>query len=135
MSVRIKILTVIYFFILAGIVFLADRKGTRYLLNFVGNIPYGDKIGHFVLMGILSFLVNLTLSARSFQIWKFRYLSGSLIVLVIVTLEEFSQIFIRGRAFDLTDLIADYSGIFLFGELARFVCRRAKQKTSQINLF
>ena len=79
-------------------------------------------------MGVLSFLVNLTLSARSFQIWKFRYLLGSLIVLVIVTLEEFSQIFIRGRAFDLTDLIADYLGIFLFGELAGFVYRRGKQK-------
>lgn len=71
MSARIKILTVIYFFILAGIVFLADRKGTRYLLNFVGNIPYGDKIGHFVLMGILSFLVNLTLSAGVFKFGKF----------------------------------------------------------------
>ena len=128
MSARIKILTIVYFFILAGIIFLADRKGTRYLLNFVGNIPYGDKIGHFVLMGVFSFLVNLALSAQRFQIWKFRYLSGSLIVLLIVTLEEFSQIFIRGRAFDLTDLIVDYLGIFLFGEIARFVCQRSNKK-------
>ena len=125
---RIKILTVIYIFILAGIIFLANRKGTRYLLGFVKNIPYGDKIGHLVLMGVFSFLVNLMLGARSFQIWKIRYLWGSLIVFVIVTLEEISQIFIRGRSFDLTDLAADYLGIFLFGELARLFHQRGKNE-------
>lgn len=127
---RIKILTVIYVFILAGIVFLADRKGTRYLLGFIKNIPYGDKIGHLVLMGVFSFLVNLMLGARSFQIWKIRYLLGSLIVLIIVTLEEVSQIFIRGRSFDLTDLAADYLGIFLFGELARVFHKRGENKNA-----
>ena len=124
MSTRIKIITVIYILILIGIIFLADLRGTRYLLNFVGNIPYGDKIGHFVLMGIFSLLVNLVLQARNFQIWKFRYLLGTLIVLVIVTLEEFSQIFVRGRTFDLSDLVFDYLGIIIFGELARLICRK-----------
>ena len=128
MSARIKILTIVYFFILADIIFLANRKGTRYLLGFVKIVPYGDKIGHFVLMGVLSFLANLMLSARSFQIWKFRYLLGSLVVLAIVTLDEISQIFIRGRSFDLTDLTADYSGIFLFGELARFIYEKGKMR-------
>lgn len=43
----------------------------------------------------------------------------------IVTLEEFSQIFVRGLTFVLTDLIADCIGIFIFGEIARFVCRKS----------
>ena len=94
------------------------------MLNFVGNIPYGDKLGHFVLMGGFSFLLNLVLSAKTFGFGKFNYLLGSLIVFVVVTLEEISQIFVSGRTFDWGDLIFDYFGIFVFGELARFICQR-----------
>ena len=122
-----KILLVVYVFILAVIIFLADRRGTRYLLNFVGNIPYGDKLGHFCLMGGFSFLLNLVLDARTVSVWKLDYLLGSLIVLAVVTIEEISQIFVRGRTFDWGDLFFDYLGIFIFGELARFICRKKKQ--------
>jgi polysaccharide biosynthesis protein VpsQ len=121
---RMKILLIVYIFILAVIIFIAGQKGTRYLLNFVGNIPYGDKLGHFLLMGGFSFLLNLVLNARTFRLWKFNYLLGSLIVLIIVTLEEISQIFVAGRTFDWSDLVFDFLGIFLFGELAKFICRR-----------
>ena len=124
MSTKIKIITLVYILILVGIIVLASFKGTSYLLNFVGRIPYGDKIGHFCLMGIFSLLVNLVLQARMVQIWKFRYLLGSLIVLVIVTLEEFSQIFVRGRTFDATDLVFDYAGIIVFGEISRLIARK-----------
>ena len=126
-SARMKILLVVYVFVLAVIIFLADRKGTSYLLNFVGNIPFGDKLGHFCLMGGLAFLLNLVLNAKTIRFLKINWLIGSLIVLVLVTLEECSQIFIRGRTFDWGDLAVDYLGIFLFGELARFICRRNKQ--------
>ena len=119
---RIKVLTIVYIFILGGIIFIADKKSTSYLLDFIRYIPYGDKIGHFVLMGILSFLANMVLNARTVGIGKLRYLLGSLIVLVLVTIEELSQLFIRGRTFDWTDLIADLAGIIIFGELARLIC-------------
>jgi VanZ family protein len=122
--VRIKILTIVYIFILAGIIVLADLKGTRYLLNFVRFIPYGDKVGHFFLMGMFSLMLNLALNARTFRLWKINLLLGSLIVLAVVTLEEISQKFIRGRSFDLSDLIVDFAGIFIFGELARLICRK-----------
>jgi VanZ family protein len=122
-----KILLGVYVLILAGIIFLADRKGTQYMLRFVGNIPYGDKLGHFCLMGGFSFLLNLVLDARTIGWRKINYLLGSLIVLVLVTLEECSQIFVPRRTFDWDDLIVDYLGIFLLGELARFICRRRKQ--------
>ena len=114
-------ITLCYVILLAGIIFVADIKSTRYMLNFIGNIPYGDKIGHFFLMGIFSFLVNLTLKARRVY-W---ILLGSLIVGSIVTLEEFSQIFVRGRSFDLSDLAADFTGILILGEAAALVCKRA----------
>ena len=123
MSARIKIIALIYIFILAGIIFVADLHGTSYFA-FVGLLPFGDKIGHFCLMGMFSLVVNLALSATTIGIWKLRYLLGSLIVLTIVTIEEFSQIFVRGRGFDSGDLLADAAGIFIFGETARFVAQR-----------
>ena len=75
-------------------------------------------------MGMLSLLVNLALNAKTFRFWKLNYLLGSLIVLTVVTAEEFSQIFVRGRTFDAGDLVFDYAGIFIFGEAARFNCRK-----------
>jgi VanZ family protein len=43
-----------------------------------------------------------------------------------VTLEEFSQLYLRFRSFDLVDLFFDYVGIFLFGQLAYFIKRRRR---------
>ena len=123
-SAGMKILLIVYVFVLAVIIFIASRRGTSYLLQFVGNIPYGDKLGHFLLMGGFSFLLNLVLDARAIGFLKFKFLLGSLIVLLVVTLEEISQIFVAGRTFDQSDLIFDFLGIFLFGELAKFICRR-----------
>lgn len=124
MSAPIKIITVIYIFILAGIIVLADARQTRHLLSFAGNLPLGDKIGHFCLTGMCSLLVNLALNARTLQFWKLNYSPGSFIVAAVVTAEELSQIFVRGRTFDAGDLIFDYAGIFIFGEMARFICRK-----------
>ncbi len=126
----VKILTICYIVLLAMIIFIADRKSTRYLLDFIGNIRYGDKLGHFVLMGFLSFFVNLVLQARTFGVGKVRYLLGSVIVLVLVTIEEFSQLFIRGRTFDWGDLIADSIGIIIFGEIARLIHQKFLSQNS-----
>ena len=124
MSARIKIFATLYIFALAGIVVLADIKEMQYLFRPVRRLPYGDKIAHFLLMGMFSLVVNLVLKARTVRVWKFSYLLGSLIVLVIVTAEEFSQIFFRWRSVDWRDLAADWAGIVIFGEIARLVCRR-----------
>jgi len=123
-SVRIKIIAVVYIFILAGIVVLADIRETQFLFTFVRRLPFGDKIGHFCLMGMFSFVVNLALSARTVRVWKLNYLLGSLLVLTVVTVEEFSQIFVRGRTFDTGDLLADAAGILLFGEATRLIVRK-----------
>lgn len=124
MSARIKIIAVIYIFILAGIVVLADVRETQFLFTFIRRLPYGDKIGHFCLMGMFSLIVNLALNARTIRIWKLNCLLGTLIVLIVVFAEESSQFFVGGRSFDAGDLLADAAGILLFGEAARFVVKK-----------
>ena len=127
MSARIKILAAVYIFVLAGIVVLADVRETQYLFKPIKRIPYGDKIGHFLLMGFLSFAINLALNVKTIRLWRINLLLGSLIVLAVVTLEEISQIFIRGRSFDYRDLIADSAGIFIFGEATRLILRKTSR--------
>ncbi len=129
MSARIKILGAIYIFVLAGIIILADVRETQFLFQGIRKFPLGDKIGHFLLMGMFSLVVNLVLSARTIRIWKLNCLLGSLIVLVIVTVEEISQIYIRGRTFDAGDLAADAAGIIIFGEIARLIYSRQTVKS------
>ena len=88
------------------------------LFSFVYLIPGGDKAGHFFLMGFLSLFVNMALGASRVRIFSLEFPKGSLTVLTAVTLEEFSQFFLRFRGFSLADLLFDYIGIILFGILA-----------------
>ena len=121
---KMKWLTGVYIFILVLIVFLADRKESQFLFRPIRNLPYGDKAGHFLLMGLFSLILNLALSCRTVKIWKLNLLSGSLIVALVVTLEEFSQLFVRYRSFDLVDLCFDYAGIIFFGQLASYLKKK-----------
>jgi len=121
---KIRLIALIYIIALVAIIFIADLEQYRHLLQPIRGIPYGDKVSHFLLMGLLSFLVNLSFSCSRAKILGLYFLKGSLIVAVIVTLEEFSQLFFKYRTFDLVDLLSDYLGIFLFGRIAYFIQRR-----------
>jgi len=77
----------------------------------IEHVPMGDKFAHITLVGTLAFLLNLILGAKTFTIRKMELLLGSCIVFGIMTVEEFSQIYIPMRNFDLVDLMANYLGI------------------------
>lgn len=128
---KMKWLTALYVLILVVIIFLADSKDYRFLFKFIRDTPYGDKAGHFILMGLFSLILNLALSCKMVKLWKINLLMGSLIVALVVTLEEFSQLLIRYRSFDLIDLLFDYAGIFLFGQLACFLTKETFAKMGQ----
>lgn len=123
---KTKIAAALYFLALATIVVLADVRATQPLFAPIRALPSGDKIGHFFLMGGFSFVANLALQARKVGLRRAHFLLGSAMVMAVVTCEEFSQIFIRGRTFDLVDLAVDATGIWLFGELSRLVLKRAR---------
>lgn len=100
------------------IIVLADR-GQLGILGWLDRIPFGDKIGHFVLYGILTLLLDLALF-RSLPRLDRRLLSLRIafILALLIGLEEFSQIFFPNRSFDLVDLAFSYLGVFFFSWLA-----------------
>jgi polysaccharide biosynthesis protein VpsQ len=100
------------------IVVLADGGRLPGTITRLYAFPYGDKVGHFCLMGGVSFCVNLALGGRKVFWRRIGLALGSLLVSGLVTLEEFSQIFFAMRTFDLLDLSASLLGIWLLGGAA-----------------
>ena len=121
---KTKLIAIAYFVFLGVVVYFADSRAHLHWFTYLRSIPGGDKYGHFLLMGSLAFLVNLSLSCRVVRIAGRGFLLGSLVVLVLITIEEISQRFIPYRTFDLTDLLADYLGVFVFSWLALVVQKR-----------
>ena len=83
------------------------------------SFPGGDKAGHFLLFGILSFLLNKSaLSLFSKQSPARLILIVSLLLAILIGLEEWSQSLFPERTMDLTDLLASYAGVTVFALLA-----------------
>jgi polysaccharide biosynthesis protein VpsQ len=113
-----KWLTVLFTLFIILIIVLADT-GNLGIFAGVYHIPYVDKVGHFILYGILALLINLTLFRsipRQNRIW-ISVLSG-LILIVLIGIEEFSQRNFSSRTFSLADLTASYFGVIVFSWLA-----------------
>jgi polysaccharide biosynthesis protein VpsQ len=97
---------------------VADNLGRlRSLINLITSVPGGDKVGHAIFIGTLAFLLNYALSGRMLKIGRYQILWGCLVIAVAMTMEEFSQIWIPIRNFDLLDLAANYFGITMAGWL------------------
>ncbi len=114
---KIKWWTFGYLFFVIAIIMMANQGNYKFIFQWLHIIPYGDKLGHFFLIGLLSLLINLSLNCAKFELWRMNFFKGSAIVLVIITLEEFSQVFIPSRSFDLGDVLANYVGIMFFSYL------------------
>jgi len=110
--------------LIVAIIILAD-KGMLGFLGVINSIPYGDKVGHFILYGIMTLLLDLTfMNSRPHPSSTLRtgqhliVLRVALIFGFIVGLEEFSQKFFPNRTFDLVDLTFSYLGVTFFSWLA-----------------
>ena len=143
MSLSYRVLLPLSFFIfISYIIFLADTADYNFAFRLVGHIPYGDKMCHALLYGIMAFLLNYGLGFRrvrllthmqplyiikAFSSFRFKgavatapYI-GSIIVLTFATLEECSQYYIPSRTFDLWDLGADFIGVVLVSCLLKIL--------------
>jgi polysaccharide biosynthesis protein VpsQ len=109
---------------LITIVVLANVGITGRVLSFIYEFPGGDKIGHLLLMGTFSLLLNLSLGARRLRLPYGSVQLGTAIALALVTVEELTQLLFKYRTFSLIDLAFDFAGILLFGWLAGYLLRR-----------
>ena len=115
----LHVATIAFAVFLALLVVLANSgAGTHVLLQISRAVPGNDKTVHFALMGTMALLLNLSWGARRWRLGPVPVLKGTVLVAVVVTLEEWSQLFVRRRSFSLEDLAYDYLGILLIGQLA-----------------
>jgi len=108
-----------FFLFILWIIYLADTAQSSIFFDFIKMIPYGDKLGHMVLYGILSFLVSLALNFKKLKIGKIYVYYGVLLVFIFAFIEELTQGFYPNRTLDFFDLLADLVGLTLFSLLLR----------------
>ena len=113
-----KWLAFLFSLVILGIIVLANL-GMLGIFGSLNWIPFGDKIGHFVLYGILTLLIDLALN-RSLPTPRRRLLiiRIGLILALLIGLEEYSQQFFAKRSFDLVDLAFSYLGVIFFSWVA-----------------
>ena len=106
----------------------ADQGQLPAFITVLYNFPHGDKVGHFMLMGLLTFVVCLPFCRGEWGRTKKRILIVMSIVVVIITLEEISQHFFSSRSMDVVDLLCSYAGILCFGGLLLRICQTRFKK-------
>lgn len=98
-------------------------------LEHIANI---DKLGHFLIFGTLSFLAVIASNFHRIRLSStYAIYSAAIILSVIVTFEEFSQLLLSNRTFELLDLSANLAGVLSFSYIASLIEKRIS--TPQIN--
>ncbi len=119
-----KQVAVVYGVGIVAIIVLADTQH----LGFLGRLydfPYGDKLGHIVVFGLLSLLVNMAALERRPGNTAV-VLRASLGLAVVIGLEELSQRWLPARTSSAWDLLASYLGVAAFAWMALWISRRRK---------
>lgn len=120
----IRWMTILFVGFILLVVVLANQAALPSSLAAVYDVPYGDKVGHFFLMGVLSLLVNLSWRGAKMRLGRWELLKGSFWIVLFVVLEEVTQLFNPNRTFSWADLAADGLGVWLFGQLAVWLLKR-----------
>jgi len=122
---RILVLIALGFFGFIGwVIYLANTGQKSVFFELVEAIPYGDKLGHFCLFGLLTLFINLAFKFKTMNIAGRPIYLAVLIVSTFVILEELSQYFVESRTLDFVDLIADFVGIAVFGAFSAWLCKK-----------
>lgn len=107
-----------FFAFILWILYLANTGGGSLFFDFIRTIPYGDKLGHMGLFGLLTLAAVVGSKFRAFQCGGLNVYYGAALVALFTIGEEFSQLFISSRTFDLLDLAANFVGIALAVNIA-----------------
>ncbi len=103
-----------FFGFILWILYLANTGQQSLFFDLLVDVPYGDKISHLCLFGLLTLTANIAFKFKTILYLNRRIFLGTLLVIIFVIIEELSQHFIPTRTFDIQDLAADSLGIFIF---------------------
>ena len=114
-----KYISALFFVFIIAVITLADTGSLPHSITAIYNFPNGDKLGHFILYGILNFFITLAfLSSGLSKSRGWVTLSIGLILAFFIALEEWSQQFFTSRTYSLADLIASCVGLVVGGWIA-----------------
>lgn len=115
------------------IVVAADRAALPDFIVVLYHFPYGDKIGHLLLMGIWTWIIQACVIAwhknNGHDARKITVVAW--VVAGFVTIEELTQIFIPNRNFSISDLVCSYLGILIFSSVYRFILKNQINKKTK----
>lgn len=117
------LLTLLFFIFIAWIIYLANTGQSSIFFTLVASIPYGDKIGHFCLFGLLTLGANFAFKLKQLHLFSLPVYIGSIVVFIFIIFEELSQYFIPSRTLDITDLLADMFGIIIFNFITSYIAK------------
>ena len=104
---------------IVGLIVFADADLLPDFVNAIYDFPNGDKVGHFVLYGLLNFFITRAfLSSLPTRRGGWVTLSVGLILALFIALEEFSQKYFASRTFSYSDLFASFLGVIVGGWVA-----------------
>lgn len=123
LSKVISFLSILFFAFILWVIYLANTGQTSVFFHFVASIPYGDKLGHFCLFGLLTFGSNIVFKLKTVSVANVEIYIGAILVLLFVTVEELSQYFIPNRTLDVSDYMANVVGIITFHVVTKRIAK------------
>ena len=112
-----KLTAILFAIFLVVLVILANFGLGSSFYSFINAVPGGDKTGHFILYGLMSYFLNSALKGKVISFYSLKMLKGSFFLAVVIAIEELSQYYIPSRTFSWLDLLASYFGVYVFGLL------------------
>jgi len=126
-------ITFLFIAFVLWVIFMANTGQDIWLFELTRKVPFGDKLGHFLVFGSLTLMANLATRGKLMRFKLGSIYWGSLSVLIFVTLEELSQYFVATRTLDLLDYFANLLGILCFTGLSRELMRKTLFRNRVIN--
>jgi VanZ family protein len=110
-------IAVAYTALLVAVIFAADTGWLPRLVERVHDLPFCDKVLHFLLFGGLALVANLAFASRGRRSLARAIVIGSILALIVATAEEYSNRYFVRRDWSLGDLTANYLGVVCLGML------------------
>ncbi|MGL1888081.1 MAG: VanZ family protein [Reichenbachiella sp.] len=125
-----------FFTFIIWMIFQADMDQNNIIMEIGHSVPYGDKIGHFMLFGLLALLLNMALKFKQINISSRKFHLGSVVVFAFAIGEEFTQLAFETRTFDLIDMLFDLFGIGILSSISfrKYVVNRIKSFAEYLSI-